>query len=185
MIPPMKKRFISPFILAFVLCFTYHSLVEARHWNQTSRQGFYLSGLTDLGMEVLETQNFGFGFGMRAGYGLKEDIILLMEATGNLLLMEDNVSNILFLDAVPKVQYYFMDSWYTNLGIGFTLARLSIPGRFLAEVKYGFAVSYAIGYEWRFGRTFFLGPEVRLDYRRISGVNFLSPMATFNLGWHF
>lgn len=152
--------------------------------DQSSREGIVVSGFGFGGYETLETERATLHGGLRVGGGFTEDIMLYLEAAGS-WLHQPTLANLILFDGQVKGQYYFLDNIYINLGAGMSVGKTQTPTMAASKTKSGFITSAGAGYEFRMRKNFFLAPEVRMDYRRLAGTNYLSVELGGQIGVHF
>ena len=158
---------------------------------QASRQGFFIGGGLSIGAVVDAIKQVIGGGEFRIGGGFTDRLLLYGESSS--MFTRKYGSNIILQSLQAKMQYFLYQNFYSNLGIGLSIARISIPGgedgseyESSSVTKAGFALSVGAGYEFRLGKHAALAPEVSFYYERSGGTNFfLIPIATGHFNWYF
>lgn len=145
-----------------VFCLFLSFSIAAHADDKNSRKGFTF-GLSSgfAGMNSSGSNKFGGMGGLRLGYGLNEQILFFVEQHGGFTadrLMLNVVAGSAQIFVVPDLGFYLRPS----VGLGVVTQG---PG------SGGFSVGSAAGYEFRFGKSFAVGPEGRFDYYRQGGQN--------------
>ena len=176
----------KPFMGAAGIVFSLALLASspARGEERTPRKGLLFSLIGFVGSEVAETQDVSIGGGGRLGGGITEDLLLYAEARSS-LIPRSALDSLIFLDTQLKGQYYPWQDFYVNLGFGVATMLSTFGALTLDPFDTGFSMSAGAGYEFRHWKRFFIAPEFRFGYKRISGANFVTPEVGGQLGWHF
>lgn len=151
---------------------------------QRSRRGIFFSLVGFAGGELVKTEKASVGGGARLGGGITENFLLYLEARGS-VIPSNFLNNLCFEDLEIKAQYYAWQGLYMNLGVGAAFALSTVDALMLKTFKTGPSGSFGVGYEFRFGKRFFLSPEFMLVYKHVGNNSFLTTEVGGQLGWHF
>lgn len=153
--------------------------------SQPNRTGFFLSGIAQLGSELIENQRLSAGAGLRIGGGISDNITFYLEARGS-WVDQSAFSDLFFADFQAKIQIYPVNDFYFNLGLGLASGRVTVGKVFpVTDYEVGLGLSAGLGYEFRITKRMFIAPELSFDYRRLGSKNYFTPNLGVVLGAHF
>ncbi len=150
--------------------------------DQKDRKGFFLGFGPYIGGEVNRIKQVAGGAELRIGGGLTDKTLLYAE--NNFIYTNKYALNYYAYDLQAKIQHFFYEGLYANLGVGFSVASASFSTIFL-DTKVGLGLSGGLGYEFRVGKKFAISPEVAVYYRRLGGENYVVPAGIMNMSWYF
>lgn len=177
--------------LSFIFSVLLVNLSFAQELN--SKKGVNFTwGIIGLGGVYHEDQNDGLQFGgmghMRLGYGINEKINVFFDSSASLAPITGNyASKGIFLASFslgaqifPSQDYDYFLTPKAGFATSVVLENLTVAN----TTGSGFTTGLGAGYEWRFGKSFALSPEVRFDYYNFSGSNAYSTGVVLNLQWY-
>lgn len=178
----MKKNKFSflLFIVFFALCSTPLHADDLK--DQKDRKGFFLGFGPYVGGEVNEIEQVAGGLEFRIGAGITDKTLIYAE--NNFVATNKYFLNYFAYDLQVKAQHFFYEGFYANLGAGFSVGNVSFSTISLIT-KAGFSASGGLGYEFRLGKRFAIGPEVAVYYRRLGGFNYVVPAGILHMNWYF
>jgi len=116
---------------------------------------------------VDEAREYGFAGSARMAYGISHELLLGVEFNG--WGREDEGTRRSYTTTTIAATWFPKGgSFFVRGGVGSGLASLRLPtdkdGQFLLVDEWGFAISAALGYEWRLGNTFALGAQLDTSF---------------------
>ncbi len=178
----MKTKIFYLILLLFVVT-TFSTVLPAEDLkDQKDRKGFFLGFGPYIGGEVNEIKQVAGGVELRIGGGLTDKTLLYAE--NNFIYTNKDALNYYAYDLQAKIQHFFYEGLYANLGVGLSVGSASFSTIFL-DTQVGLGLSGGLGYEFRVGNKFAISPEVAVYYRRLGGENYVVPAGIMNMSWYF
>jgi len=147
--------------------------------------------LDDTGRIRTEGQG-GFGFGFRLGRMVRPDLALTFEGSG----WSRRYDNLFGQDLIPTTVtttviggaltlYPAESGFYVRGGLGLGTGRVELlfPGFSADKAKYGFGLLGGVGYEFRLGETFAVGPTVDFGATRLGTTKLGATSVDFDLSY--